>query len=111
MLPAHRLELADGWTIWRPAAVRGAGFPAAMLDKLVAEVSVLKLREKEVIFDEGLEALKFYMLLNGKILLEKRISEKITVSLGAIKPGYAFGWSAIFNEPYSFMAFWMDNAV
>jgi CRP-like cAMP-binding protein len=31
----------------------------------------------------------------GKILLEQRISEKITVSMGTVKPGYAFGWSAM----------------
>ncbi len=75
-----------------------------MLEKLIQKVNILKLREQETIFEEGNEAKNFYMLQRGKILLEKRISDKITVSLGAIKPGFSFGWSSIFKEPYSFTA-------
>lgn len=81
-----------------------------MLDKIIPEMNLLKLREKEIVFDEGNEALKFYMLLRGKILLEKKISPEISVSLGAIKPGHAFGWSSIFGEPYSFMALCAEDS-
>lgn len=75
-----------------------------MLEKIISGINVLKLRERETIFDEGDEAKYFYMLQRGKILLEKKISENITVSLGAIKPGFSFGWSSMFGEPYSFKA-------
>ncbi len=75
-----------------------------MLEKILPTINVLKLRQQEIIFDEGDEARYFYMLQWGKVLLEKRISQQITVSLGAIKPGFSFGWSSIFFEPYSFKA-------
>ena len=37
------------------------------------------------------------MLQEGKVILELRITDKIAVSLSAIKSGYAFGWSAMMN--------------
>ncbi len=75
-----------------------------MLEKIIPTINILKLREQEIIFNEGGEAKYFYMLQRGKVLLGKKISDKITVSLGAIKPGFSFGWSSIFSEPYSFLA-------
>jgi CRP-like cAMP-binding protein len=35
------------------------------------------------------------MLRLGKVLLELRMSEKVTVCVGSIRPGYSFGWSAM----------------
>ena len=76
----------------------------SMLGKLAPAIELINAREQETVFEEGTAADRFYMLKSGKILLEKQISDKVTVSLGAIKPGYSFGWSAIFGEPYSFLA-------
>lgn len=75
-----------------------------MLERIAPAIQLTEIQEQETIFEEGKEADRFYMLKSGKILLEKRISSHVTVSLGAIKPGYSFGWSAIFGEPYSFIA-------
>jgi CRP-like cAMP-binding protein len=66
-----------------------------MIDKLLPITDSLTFDESEVVFREGEKADKFYMVRMGKILLEQRISEKITVSMGTVKPGYAFGWSAM----------------
>lgn len=52
--------------------------------------------EQHVIFKEGQTAEYFYMLLKGKVILEVEASEVIMISLEAIKPGYSFGWSALF---------------
>ena len=52
--------------------------------------------ERHVIFEEGHEAKYFYMLLKGKVILEVEASETIMISLEAIKPGYSFGWSALY---------------
>ena len=42
------------------------------------------------------------MLKEGKVILEQRITDKIAVSLSAIKPGNAFGWSAMLDgEEYT----------
>jgi len=75
-----------------------------MLEKIQPMVESLQFTEQRLIFQEGGEEEVFYMLKRGKILLEKNISNDITVSLGAIKPGYSFGWSAIFSEPYTVTA-------
>lgn len=66
-----------------------------MLKKVMPIVDFLRFDERESIFREGDSADRFYMLTRGKILLEKRISEKITVSVGTVKPGFSFGWSAM----------------
>ncbi len=69
-----------------------------MLEKLTPLIDILNYEERETVFKEGDVADRFYMLRRGKILLEKRATDKISVSLGAIKQGYSFGWSAIFEE-------------
>ncbi|MBW1681471.1 MAG: Crp/Fnr family transcriptional regulator [Deltaproteobacteria bacterium] len=51
--------------------------------------------DRAVIYSEGQRAEYFYMLLKGKVLLEVEVSEAINISLGSIKPGYSFGWSAL----------------
>ncbi|MBU2510580.1 cyclic nucleotide-binding domain-containing protein [bacterium] len=77
----------------------------SVLSQLEPHITLIKYKEDEVVFDEKDKAEKFYMLKQGKILLQKRISSKVTISMGAIKPGYSFGWSAIIaREPFSMMA-------
>jgi CRP-like cAMP-binding protein len=74
----------------------------SMLDQLVPIAELLQFEGEEFIFKQGEPANRFYMLLQGKVLLEQHITSKITVSLSAIKPGYSFGWSAMLDaETYS----------
>lgn len=73
-----------------------------MLEKIRPHIELSHYKKDDIIFNEGSEAENFYMLKSGKIILEKRISSKITVSLGAVKPGYSFGWSSILSqEPFT----------
>lgn len=67
----------------------------AMQQCLLPYLDVFHFDEGETIFTEGDPAERFYFLKRGKILLEKRISDKITFTIGAVKPGYSFGWSAM----------------
>ena len=69
-----------------------------MLDKLVPITELLRFDKNEYIFRQGDKADRFYMLQQGKVLLEQRITDMITVSVSAIKPGYSFGWSAMLDE-------------
>jgi CRP/FNR family transcriptional regulator, cyclic AMP receptor protein len=76
----------------------------AMLEKLLPLAERKHYEEREYIFREGDAAERFFLLKRGKILLEQRLSDKMTVSIDAIKPGYSFGWSALLQgglEPYS----------
>jgi CRP-like cAMP-binding protein len=66
-----------------------------MIAKLLPITELLKFDDGDVVFREGESAEFFYMVRRGKVLLEQRISEKITISMGTVKPGYAFGWSAM----------------
>ena len=66
-----------------------------MITKLLPITGLMKFDDGDVVFREGENAEIFYMVRRGKILLEQRISEKITISMGTVKPGYTFGWSAM----------------
>ncbi len=66
-----------------------------MLDKLLPIVDVMMYDEQDVIFKEDDAAGRFYMLRRGKVLLEKRVSEHVTISVGSVKPGFSFGWSSM----------------
>lgn len=69
-----------------------------MIEKLLPEVELLRFSEGEIIFRRGDSADTFYSLKRGKILLEQRVSEKVTISVGTVKPGYSFGWSALLGD-------------
>jgi len=66
-----------------------------MLEKILPLVQPLQFKDGEVVFEEGEKAENFYFLRRGKILLEVEISPEIIISLGSIKTGYSFGWSAL----------------
>jgi CRP-like cAMP-binding protein len=73
-----------------------------MLEKLVPITNLLHFDKRELIFRQGDKAEHFYMLKEGKVILEQRITDKIAVSVSAIKPGDSFGLSAILDgEEYS----------
>jgi CRP-like cAMP-binding protein len=73
-----------------------------MLEKLVPITNLLHFDKRELIFRQGDKAEHFYMLKEGKVILEQRITDKIAVSVSAINPGDSFGLSAILDgEEYS----------
>ena len=71
-----------------------------MLDRLIAITDVLTFSDQETIFRQGDIADRFYMVKRGKVLLEQKMADKITVSVGSIKPGFAFGWSTMIEQGY-----------
>ena len=70
----------------------------SMLGKVLPYVQLQLFQERAVIYEEGQRASDFYMLTTGKVLLEVAASETMNISLGSVKPGYAFGWSALLPE-------------
>ena len=73
-----------------------------MLDSVIPHLDILNYEEEDVIFQEGDPADRMFFLKRGKILLEKRMSDKITFAIGAVKPGYSFGWSAVMGAGMSY---------
>ena len=68
-----------------------------MRDKILPIIEVLRFDEQEIVFKDGDPANRFFMVKRGKVLLELRVSEKATVFVGAVKPGFSFGWSAMLD--------------
>ena len=68
-----------------------------MLDKILSIIEVLRFDEQEIVFKDGDTANRFFMVKRGKVLLELRVSETATVFVGAVKPGFSFGWSAMLD--------------
>ncbi|MGD8299031.1 MAG: cyclic nucleotide-binding domain-containing protein [Desulfobacterales bacterium] len=76
----------------------------SMLEKIIPIVERKHAHDQEIIFRQGESAERFFMVSHGKILLEHRISDKMTVSIEAVRPGYSFGWSGMMTggiEPYN----------
>ena len=71
-----------------------------MLNRVISITDVLTFEDQEIIFRQGDIADRFNLVKRGKVLLEQRLAEKITVSVGSIKPGFAFGWSTMIEEGY-----------
>jgi len=67
----------------------------SMLGKMLPFAQMHLFGDRAVIFKEGQHSEDFYMLVKGKVVLEVEASASIMISLGSIKPGYSFGWSAL----------------
>ena len=71
------------------------GLTDQILERICPMSEIRQFKEREVIFEEGDRAENFYSLKRGKILLEVEVAKQIIISLGSIKSGYSFGWSAL----------------
>ena len=69
-----------------------------MLKSLIPITDMLLFEENEMVFKQGEKADRLFFLKTGKVLLEHRITDKITVSMSSIKPGFSFGWSAMLDD-------------
>jgi CRP-like cAMP-binding protein len=69
-----------------------------MLEKMADIVDVLRFDKDEIIFKQNEPAKRFYMLVKGNVLLEQAVSDNVTACVGAIKPGFSFGWSAMIED-------------
>ena len=56
---------------------------------------IKKYTSNEVVFQKGEVAKAIYFLLAGKALFQADSGKGMTVFLGALRPGYIFGWSAV----------------
>ncbi len=69
-----------------------------MLDKLIPITETLFYEKNDVVFRQEEKADRLFLLKRGKVLLEYRITETMTVSMSSIKPGFSFGWSAMLDD-------------
>ena len=69
-----------------------------MLENLARITDLLTFDKDEIIFRQYEPAERYYMLRSGSIVLEQKITEKVTACIGSIKPGFSFGWSAMIED-------------
>ncbi len=68
------------------------------LEKILPITTHHEFKNGKAIFKAGDKADIFYMLKRGKVLLEVDISDMISLSLGSVKTGSSFGWSALTQD-------------
>jgi CRP-like cAMP-binding protein len=66
-----------------------------MLEQLLPMVKAEFYAERQMVYEAGDAADFFYSLKRGKVLLEAELAPEFIISVGAIKPGYSFGWSGL----------------
>ncbi len=69
--------------------------PDQILEQILPIVQLEAFDDRHVMYEAGNAADRFYSLKSGKVLLEAELAPTLIISLGAIKPGYSFGWSAL----------------
>jgi len=70
-------------------------FTDQMLEQLVPMAKQEFYGERQIVYEPGDEADRVFSLKRGKVLLEAELAPTFIISVGAIKPGYSFGWSAL----------------
>ncbi|MBW1739741.1 MAG: cyclic nucleotide-binding domain-containing protein [Deltaproteobacteria bacterium] len=66
-----------------------------MLEQLLPMVQTESFEERQIVYEAGNAAAHFFSLKRGKVLLEAELAPTLIISVGAIKPGYSFGWAAL----------------
>lgn len=69
-----------------------------MLEKLLPLAQELQMEERDYVFKEGDSVENLYVIKRGTILIEQRLTEKMTVTAGTLSVGEAFGFSSLFAE-------------
>jgi CRP-like cAMP-binding protein len=69
-----------------------------MLKRLSPITRVVEFEKNEMVFNQGSNADCLFLVKKGKVLLEQRISDTMTIFLSSIKPGFSFGWSAMLDK-------------
>lgn len=67
------------------------------IDKIISITSPAEFESDSVVFKEGEPAEHIYLVTSGKILLEQRITSKMTVTVDTLKSGDVFGTASIMD--------------
>jgi CRP/FNR family transcriptional regulator, cyclic AMP receptor protein len=74
-----------------------AGLSDSQLVQLATLAREVSFEENELVLMTGQRSRQFYLLLTGSVCVEAR-SRAYTVSIQALGPGEAFGWSALLDS-------------
>jgi len=74
-----------------------AGLSASQLARLAETARKISFAEDELILVTGQQSRYFYLLSSGSVCIEARM-RAYTVCVQALRPGDAFGWSALLDQ-------------
>jgi hypothetical protein len=74
------------------------GLNAQQLQLLTDMAIEIKFQPGEVIFQEGSPANRFYVILEGKVVLESKLKPPGMVAIQTLGPGDELGWSWLFRS-------------
>ena len=76
------------------------GLNAAQLQLLTESALEMRFEAGQTIFDEGAPANRFYLILEGCVVLESEMADRNVIPVQTLGPGDDLGWSWLF-PPYS----------
>ena len=69
-----------------------------MIEKIIPLAEIVKYEQRDFIFKENDVVENFYMIKRGTVLIEQKLTDKMTVTAGTLTAGESFGYSSIFRE-------------
>ncbi len=69
-----------------------------MIEKVIPLAELVKYEQRDFIFKENDVVESFYMIKRGTVLIEQKLTGKMTVTAGTITAGESFGYSSLFSE-------------
>ncbi|GAB6093909.1 hypothetical protein JCM14469_01610 [Desulfatiferula olefinivorans] len=69
-----------------------------MIETIIPLAKVLHVESRDYVFREGDAVENLYLIRRGTVLIEQRLSDKMTLTAGTITVGETFGFSALFAE-------------
>jgi len=69
-----------------------------MIEKILPLAEMANFEQRDFVFKEGDVVENFYMVKRGTVLIEQKLTDKMTVTAGTITTGESFGYSSIFSE-------------
>jgi len=91
--PPTKLARAAAESLHQIDLLRGLSEEERQKLKSLGEIELYE--PHTVIFSEGAEAGNFYLLEEGQVSIESRLSRGLRFPIMAVSPGQAFGWSAL----------------
>lgn len=76
------------------------GLSPHQLQLLTDSAMIMQFKKGQSIFEAGSPANRFYLILEGKVLLESEVKERGRVPIQTLGPGDDLGWSWLFPPYY-----------
>ncbi len=76
----------------------------AQVETLLPMAEEREAANDEVLYNQGDPAEHFFLLVEGKVILEADVAPSVSASLNSVKPGYVFGWTAAIGGQHELRA-------